>query len=251
MSRFFPFVRLRRPLSLMIAALALASLRPALASPEDLARKYPPGSITSVEQADAAVLEVQRERQAVEARYADAEGACYDKFFASPCVEKAKEARRAALAALKPIEVEANYFKRRDRVVQRDKVLEEQRAHEVSEAPARAEREKLNEQKAAQKAADVAARQAANKAPSGRAPATPRPEPAKPHADGRDRIAEHAAKMEQDRAQEAADATQRAKNIADYERKQQEYLERQREVAEKKAQREQKARERAARPATP
>jgi hypothetical protein len=249
MIRFFPVVRLRRPLLLVMAALALSSVRPALASPDELVRKYPPGSITSVEQADAAVLEAQREREAVEARYVDAESACYGKFFASPCVNKAKEARRAALAEIKAIDVEAHAFKRRDRVAQRDKVLEEQRAREASEAPARAEQERLNAQKAAQKAADVAARQAADKQPSGRAPATPRPGSPVPHAEGRDRIAEHAARMEQARAQEAADAEKRAQSTADYERKRQEYLERQREVAEKKAERAQKERERAARPA--
>ena len=230
----------------LAAALSLSAVAPAAAGPEELVRKYPPGSILSVEQADRAIVEVQAERKELEAAYADAQYACYSKFFSSPCVDKAKEDRRLALNLLGPIEVEAKAYKRRDTVVQRDKLLDAQRAKEASEAPARAEQEKINEQKAAQKAADVAARQAApEKAPGGRKAATPRAD-APPKAEGRDRIAEHQARLEKDRAQEAADADKRAKNIADYERKQQESLERQRRVVEKKAEADKKAQERAA-----
>jgi len=231
---------------LMAACLSLFAAAPALADPEALAGKYPPGSIASVEQADRAILDVQNERRELEARFADAQYACYSKFFSSPCVDKAKEERRLALNLIGAIEVEAKAFKRRDTVVRKDKLLEEQQAKEAREAPARAEQEKINEQKAAQKAADVAARQAApERAPNGRKPAAVRAD-APPKTDGRDRIAEHEARMEKARAQESADAEKRAKNIAEYERKQQESLERQRRVAEKKAEADKKAQERAA-----
>jgi len=230
---------------LLGAALCLLAAQPAAAGPEDLAQKYPSGSISSVAQADQAIAEVQAERKEVEAHYADTQYACYSKFFSSPCVDKAKEARRLALNLIGPIEVEAKAFKRRDTVAKRDKVLEEQQAKEASEAPARAEQERVNQQKAAQKAADVAARQAApEKAPVGRAPATPRGDTT-PKSDGRDRIAEHEARMEKARAQDATDAEKRAKNIADYERKQKESLERQRRVTEKKAEADKKAQDRA------
>ena len=232
--------------TLLLGAVFCLAAAPAFASPEELAQKYPPGSISSVEQADQAIAEVQAERREVEAHHADAQYACYSKFFSSPCVDKAKEARRLALNLIGPIEVEAKAFKRRDTVARRDKVLDEQRAREASEAPARAEQERINQEKAAQKAADVAARQAApEKAPVGRAPATPRGATA-PQVDGRDRIAEHEARMAKARAQDAAEAEKRAKNIADYENKQKESLERQRRVAEKKAEADRKAQERAA-----
>ncbi len=245
MNRFFP-----APALLLVAALSVFVLSPALASPDELSRKYPPGSVTTIEQADAALIEVRREREEIEARHADAEYACYSKFFSSPCVDKAKEARRVALSQIEPIEVEAKGFKRRETVAKRDQMLEAQRSRDASEAPARAEQEKINQQKAAQKAADVAARQAAPaKQPDGRKAATPKAENP-PKGDGRDRIAEHEARMQRARAAEAADADKRARNIADYERKAQESLERQRKVAQKKAQAEEKERERAAK-ATP
>ena len=230
---------------LLAAALLAATATAVAASPEELAQKYPSGSIASVEQADRAIGEVAAERKEVEAHYADAEYACYSKFFSSPCVDRAREARRLALNLIRPIEVEAKAYKRRDTVVKRDKLLEEQQAREATEAPARAEQERINQQKAAQKAADVTARQAkAETPPGGRPPVTPRAgTPPKP--DGRDRIAEHADRMEKARTQEAADAETRARNIADYQRKQQESLERQRRVAEKTAEAEKKAQERA------
>ena len=241
MKPYFPV-----PALVLMAALALPAVRSAAASPEELARKYPQGSISSVEQADAAVREVQREREQIEARHADTQYACYSKFFSSPCVDKANEARRVALRQIGGIEVEAKAFRRRDTVVKRDQLLEEQRARDASEAPARAEQEKLNLQKSEQKAADVAARQAApEKQPDGRKAATPKAATA-PRVEGRDRIAEHEARMEKARTEEAADAEKRARNIADYQRKGLESQERQRKVAQKKAEAEQKERERAA-----
>src|SRR5215217_6193347 len=101
---------------LLGAALCLLAARPAAAGPEDLAEKYPSGSISSVAQADQAIAEVQAERKEVEAHYADAQYACYSKFFSSPCVDKAREARRLSLNLIGPIEVEAKAFKRRDTV---------------------------------------------------------------------------------------------------------------------------------------
>jgi colicin import membrane protein len=244
MKRYFPV-----PALVLMAALSLSALRPAAASPDDLVRKYPQGSISSVDQADAAVREVQREREEIETKHADAEYACYSKFFSSPCVDKAKEARRVALGKIGGIEVEAKAFRRRDTVVKRDQLLEEQRARDASEAPARAEQEKLNLQKSEQKAADVAARQAApEKQPLARKAATPKADTT-PRVDGRDRIAEHEARMEKARTEEAADAGKRARNIADYQRKGLESQERQRKVAQKKAEAEHKERERAAKTA--
>ena len=244
MNRFLPAFP-NRIAMLLAAALAMLAAQPVLASPEELAQKYPSGSINSVEQADQAIREAQAEMKRVEEQYADTEYACYSKFFSSPCVDKAKESRRLALGLLRPIEVEGKAFKRRDTVARRDQALEEQRAREANDAPARAAQEKINEQKAAQKAADVAARQAApEKAPGGRPPATPRGD-TPPKSDGRDRIAEHEARIQKAQAQDAADAEKRARNIADYERKQKESLERQRRVAEKKVEADKKAQERA------
>ena len=224
--------------------LSLAALHAAASDTDEVVARYPKGSIDSVESADAALADVRREREEVEAHARDAEYACYSKFFSSPCVSKVKEQRRADLERLKPIEVEANAFKRRDVVEKRDRVLEEQRAREARDAPERAERERINTEKSARKAADVAARQAApENPPKGRKPATPRSESDAPRTDGRDRIAEHEARMEKARAEGEAKAAERERNIAAYQRKQEEALERQRKVEEKKAKRAQQDKE--------
>ena len=231
---------------LLMASLGQSAMQPAAASPDELSRKYPEGSITFVEQADAALSEVRREREQIEAKHADTEYACYSKFFSSPCVDKAKEARRVALRQIGSIEVEAKAFRRRDTAARRDLILEEQRARDASEAPARAAQEKLNQQKSELKAADVAARQAApERQPVGRKAAPSKADTA-PRVDGRDRIAEHEVRMEKARTEQAADAEKRARNAADYQRKGQESQERQRKVAQKKAEAEKKERERAA-----
>jgi hypothetical protein len=224
--------------------LSLSALHAVASGTDEVVTRYPKGSIDSVESADAALADVKREREEVEARARDTEYACYSKFFSSPCVSKVKEQRRADLERLKPIEVEANAFKRRDVVEKRDRVLGEQRAREEREAPERAERERINTEKAARKAADVAARQAApENPPKGRKPVTPRTEADAPRVDGRDRIAEHEARMQKARAEEEAKAAEREKNIADYQRKQEEAQERQRKVEEKKAKRAQQDKE--------
>lgn len=230
----------------LTVVLGLAALHAAADGTDEVVARYPKGSINSVESADAALADVRREREEVEARASDTEYACYSKFFSSPCVGKVKEQRRVDLERLKPIEVEANAFKRRDVVEKRDRVLAEQRAREEREAPERAERERINTEKAARKAADVAARQAAPETPpKGRKSATPHADTDAdaPRADGRDRIAEHEARMQKARAEEEAKAAEREKNIAAYQRKQEEALERQRKVEEKKARRAQQDKE--------
>jgi colicin import membrane protein len=228
----------------LTAALSLAALHAAAAGTEEVVARYPKGSIDSGESADAALADVKRERAEVEARAGDDEYACYSKFFSSPCVNKVREQRRADLERLKPIEVEANAFKRRDVVAKRERVLDEQRARAEREAPERAERERINTEKAARKAADVAARQAApENPPKGRRSATPRSESEPPRGDGRDRIAEHEARMEKARTGEEAKAAEREKNIAAYERKQEQAQERQRKVEERKVKRAQQDRE--------
>jgi colicin import membrane protein len=224
--------------------LSLAALHAAASGTDEVVAQYPTGSIDSVAAADAALADVKREREEVEVRARDAEYACYSKFFSSPCVGKVREQRRADLERLKPIEVEANAFKRRDVVAKRDRVLDAQRAREEREAPERAERERFNTEKNARKAADVAARQAApENPPKGRKPATQRSESGAPRTDGRDRIAEHEARMEKARVEEEGKAAERESNIAAYQRKQEEALERQRKVEEKKAKRAQQDRE--------
>ncbi len=99
-------------------------------SPASLKARYPVGSITAVEQADRAVAEVKKGREWIETRFKAEEKSCYDQFLANRCVTEAKDRRRISLAAIRPIEVEANRFKRHDAVLKRDKALEAKRLKE-------------------------------------------------------------------------------------------------------------------------
>ncbi|HEV7816983.1 MAG TPA: hypothetical protein VGP06_18035 [Janthinobacterium sp.] len=151
----------------------------------------------SDEEADAKLADVKARRAAVEAKYIDDERACYDKFFATNCIDKIKETRRVTLAGLRAIEVEASHFKRAYAVEKRDQALLEQ------------------DRKMQADAAERAARAAAPpKAPEARQEA--RPDALTPAQ----RKVQHAAKVKRQQAQDAADAGKRAANAAAFEKKQ-------------------------------
>ena len=135
------FVTDRRALR-AVPALLLTALLSACASPEPVPREVPPPPVTSVAQADQQLAAVARERAAIEARFAERERVCYDKFFVNRCLDDAKERRRTALAAQRAIEVQAERFKRqavadeRDRnVAEAERRFEEQEARMAAEPP--------------------------------------------------------------------------------------------------------------------
>ena len=175
----------------------------------------------SVEQADNTLAQVSRERAETEARYAASEAVCYRKFFVNNCLDKAKEERRGKLVYLNALENEAQYFKRKVAVDERDRKL------------AQAQKDFDAEQ----------ARRAAEPAPLEIKPArAPRGRMAGRAADQAARAAKQA---EKDRAKAAAAPAK----IAAFEKQKAESLERQRKVAERKAEqaRKQAAKEEAAR----
>ena len=94
--------------------------------------------VRSVEDADARLAAAARERAATEARFTDSERDCYTRFLVNRCLNKAKEKRRAALAGLRAIEVEASHFKRAAAVDRRDTALAEKHRQDEQEAAARA-----------------------------------------------------------------------------------------------------------------
>lgn len=190
---------------------------------------YPPGSIRSVEAADLALAEVGKERAEVERRFADEKNACFSRFFASSCEEDAKEWRRAALERLKTVEVEANAFKRRARVDERDRALEEKRMQDEKDRQERMRREEENPR---QPRAAGQEQQSAVEAGQSAASAT-------------ERQARHQAKLKRIEAEEAANAPKRAENIAAYRKKVQDAQARQREIEKRKAE---KAQERMQQP---
>jgi hypothetical protein len=167
---------------------------------------------TSVAQADERLAAVAAERAAIEARFAERESVCYDKFFVNNCLDEANERRRTALAAQRAIEVEAEYFKRKNTVEQRDKA--------IAEAEAKFQ---------AEEAGAAAKPPAAPKAIAPVPPARPSSVPG--------RIARRNARAAQEAAQEPANATTRAAKAAAFEEKRRRSEERQREVAQRKAER--------------
>jgi colicin import membrane protein len=190
------------------------------ATPDGLAARYPGGSIQSSDTANRALVEVEQQRNALEQKYATEEHDCYAKFFATSCVDAAKERRRTGMAQIRKVEVEANAFIRADRVVQRDKKLAEKRAQDAANPP--------------KPLADLPVKQAA--------------QPAEDRAkENQQRLANHEAKLEQRKRDEANDAPTRAANVAAFEKKAQDAKKRQEDVAAKKAE---KARQAAAKAAS-
>ncbi|WP_342118127.1 hypothetical protein [Pseudoduganella sp. OTU4001] len=202
----------------------LALMLPGVTLAQDIGRPATIGApripqTHSVEQADARLAQVKKDREAVEAEFAASEQVCYDKFFVNNCLDKAKEQRRLRLAELRQVEVEASYYKRRQAVEQRDRELEDR----------------------AQKDAAEAAYNAANPKPPKPAPdAKPLPKPAAVSLEQRQ--AEHDARERARAAKEAAEAPQRASKAAEFERKKAASEKRQAEIKAKLAEKEEKKR---------
>ncbi len=142
-----------------------APQKPALApssaaqSLDAMRERYPKGAIGSDEVAEQAQVDVQSARTLLEAEFAAAEYACYDRFFTNSCIDKAREARRAGLAVLRPIELEANAFQRQARVDKREREMEERRVKAEAETQERTRLQQENQQKAAQRSEERARRE--------------------------------------------------------------------------------------------
>lgn len=166
---------------------------------------------TSVAQADERIAAVALERAAIESRYAEREVFCYEKFFVNNCLDEAKERRRVALAAQRAIEVEAEYFIRKNKVAERDKA--------IAAAEAKFQAEEAG-----------AARPSAP-------PKTISPVPPARGSSVPGRIARRDARAAQEAARQPVEAATRAANAAAFEERRRKSEERQREVAQRKAER--------------
>ncbi|KQV54509.1 MULTISPECIES: hypothetical protein [unclassified Duganella] len=202
----------------------LAMLLPSAVLAQDIGRPALTGApripeTHSVEQADARLVQVRKDREAVEAEFSASEQLCYEKFFVNNCIDKAKEQRRLRLAELRSVEVEASYFKRRSAVEVRDRELEERNQKDAAEAAYNAAHPKPPkpnpELKAARKPAAVSVQQ---------------------------RQAEHDARERARAAQEASAAPERAAKAEAFERKKVESEKRQAQVKAKLAEKEEKKR---------
>lgn len=220
----------------MVSGSVLAQ-QAAASSADELAARYPKGSIQEVGQADRALAEIGQTRARAEEQHLADQRACYPKFFASQCLETAKEQRRAVMEKITPIEVEATIFKRKANVAERDRVLAEKQARDKADAEERMKNLPENEKAAAEKAAR-AERKMAEK-PDGADPAS---------RENTARIQQHEARLKAQQEDEQRKAPERAKNAEAHQRKVQEAQERQRKVEEKKQQKEAERKSREAAP---
>lgn len=214
--------------SVLLAIFVSCALAQQAAS--DVTVRYPAGSIRSVAQADAALADMVKERAGIEAHHAAEVQVCSPKFFATACIDEAKERRRKALIQLRSIEIEAHAVKRQARVDARDEALAERRAKEEADRQERQRRQQ--EQENALLSTDAsdeeASVQAERKARAGEIP---------------DRSKKHEARLRQVRAKDASDAEKRAENVAAYEKKVQAAQKRQQQVLDRKAEKERKRQE--------
>jgi colicin import membrane protein len=172
---------------------------------------------TSVQEATLKLQQVAAMRAAIEAEYASSEQVCYTKFFVNNCLDDAKEKRRSALAVQNAIEDEAQYYRRKADVDERDR--------EVA--------------RAVKQFADDEARAAAMPPPPPREVKTA-PVVA-PKATLSARKADQDAKEARLAAQEQAEAPRRAASVKAFEQRKRDAEKRQREVAEKLAKKAAKA----------
>jgi colicin import membrane protein len=191
----------------------------------ELKDRYPPDSIQSSESAATALAEVKEARANIEARYQADRRACYPKFFTTACLNKATERRRLDLSQVSPIEIEANAYVRKARVVERDRKLAEKAAKEGRPMPPSPP---LVESAID---ADKAAAEAAKKEAQRKARAEASAKKVAQHAENQRRLKEGASE----------DARQRAENIEKYQAKVRESEARQKEVAKRKAEKAAKA----------
>lgn len=183
-----------------------------------LSTSYPAGAIQSEEAADRALSDAKRARSQIEDRFVQEERCCQERFLANHCVDNAKERRRKSLAQVRPVETEANTFKRYARVTERDRALAEKngaRPPDGGGSPARPEAGPPDgrEPKAGEAGADT-----------------------RPNSDaGAGKVRKAEKRAADPTVDESDEARKREKNIEAYNRKVQKIEERQRKVEARKA----------------
>lgn len=208
-------------------------------SPEEVAARYPAGTIATTETADRALAEASGAREAVERRFSEEQANCYTRFFATSCMDESRERRRKALTDIRAVEVQANEFKRRERAAERDREV----AQRIADSEAKRVERERQMQLQQERAVNVPA-----KADDGRTAAQ---RDAAPVSEKPDRAVRHEAKLRKMQAEEAADAERRARNVAAYERKQKEAEAHLKEVESRKLEKERARKAAAASSASP
>ncbi len=111
--------------------------------------EFPAGTIDTVEKADEALEAVSYEDQMLEYQYRLDMDACAKKFLVTKCYEATQFNYRKNRAALKPLSVEADRFKRSEKVRLRDQALVDAQQEELSKASEREVSRRMYEEKEA------------------------------------------------------------------------------------------------------
>ncbi|MCO5398652.1 hypothetical protein [Ralstonia soli] len=161
-----------------------------------------------------------------EYRYAEAERACYDKFFVTRCIDKAKDVRRTELHTIRERELALDEAERADRAARREQDRAIREAQYNAERPQREAAEQKNradfESKQEQQRLNEAQRQA--EAPQRAANA---------QAYGQ-KQSDYDAKLKAAQEQGAANAAKRAENAKQFQEKQQDAAKRQKELEQRR-----------------
>ncbi|MEO8169358.1 MAG: hypothetical protein ABI575_00645 [Oxalobacteraceae bacterium] len=189
-----------------------------------VAIEYPAGSITTIDAAQAARQQAASEKARVEQQYAQDEQACGAAFFVNACRDKVKESRRAALEAVRQVEIEADTLIRRIHAAGKDQALGDRRLEKAVEAV-------RIEQDARQRAQETAQKQARNAQQSQQRMANEQLH----LQDAAQRTADHQARQQHPAINATAEVQKRAANVAAYEEKIRKAQAHQRDLAAKKA----------------
>ena len=117
--------------------------------------RFAPGSIDSIDRANAALAAAAQERAKSDADYAAGQKACYQKFFANACIDQLNTRHRAEEAEIGGVELEARRYQRaaHDAQVQADRSKKEQNS--VQNAPSDAALREQNRAAFEKKQADA------------------------------------------------------------------------------------------------
>lgn len=96
-----------RPFSLLMLVLAAAPV-----DAQDIAARFPVGSITTREQADVALAATRQEEARIDQEYAARDAECYRKFMVNDCRDKVRREKELARREVKRVELEAGNTRR-------------------------------------------------------------------------------------------------------------------------------------------
>ncbi|CAG9178269.1 hypothetical protein [Cupriavidus pinatubonensis] len=160
-------------------------------------------------------------------RFATAERACYDKFFVTSCIDKAKEVQRQELQVLRQRELEVGDAERAQRAADRDREQALRRAEYEAGQPQRSANEKASRESFDKKQQDQQLRDAQRQADAPKRSANAQAY--------QQRQADFDARMREAQQKGAEQARQREENVKAYDAKQREAEQRQKDLDERRA----------------